>query len=351
MKFKSRICALVLVMVFVLALTPITVSAAETGSIGGTSTVTDVTIEVTLPTSLDFAIDPLELDSIEGSQISDVTYLMVNKTLAPVRVGFEIETTLDTGVTLVSDPTTLKKDDITATEKNLYFGALGASGITAAGNFADDAAGTTAAFDAKKNTLVPFGTDGKVSIAWALSPAKDTNTDKAPDTLADGNKGMAAFQFFGEMNTYAAWKAGDVKVTGKYTLTALRASTFDKLTAADFASDGVNQLKAGSSTSEVGFTDRTGSNSATAATITLSKENGPATLDIGFNFGEKALKEVQFASGSTLAASNYTTGTNKITLAASRVTTLKGGAVGTETVFKVVLNDNTVHTLTIKIVA
>jgi hypothetical protein len=143
----------------------------------------------------------------------------------------------------------LKKDDISATVKDIYFGLLGATSITQGATFTDIIANSTATFAADKDTLVPFSAssargedDGTGTIAFALAAATATTPGTA-DALAAGGKGIAAFQFYGELNTYAAWAASDIQVAGNYTLVPLRDTTYTTtLTSADYCADGVNQL-------------------------------------------------------------------------------------------------------------
>ena len=46
------------------------------------------------------------------------------------------------------------------------------------------------------------------------------------------------------MNTYADWQADDITVSGSYTLTPLRGTTYDGYVASDMVTDGLNQLVA-----------------------------------------------------------------------------------------------------------
>jgi hypothetical protein len=228
-------------------------SGAQTGgSVTGDSNVSTVALNVIVPTSLPFSLDPLELDSTNGSQVKDVTYFIANKTLAPVKVSFNLTATLTADVALVADKSQLKKDDLSSdVPKDIYFGFLGANSISEGTTFTDVVAGSTATFvDTDKDTLVPFSAssargadDGAGTISFALASAKATVPGTA-DAMADNGKGSAAFQFYGELNTYANWQASDIQVTGAFTLIPLRSSTYsDTLTAADYCSDGVNQLK------------------------------------------------------------------------------------------------------------
>jgi hypothetical protein len=284
---KKKILAILMSTLMMILLVPAAAFAADAtgatagGQITGDSSVSTVPLNVVLPTSLAFSLDPLELDSTDGSQVKDTTYFIVNKTLAPVKVAFNLTATLADGVALVSNPTVLKKDDINATDKDIYFGFLGADSITEGATFADIVANSEATFDATKDTLVPFSAssargadDGGATIAFALASAKATLPGTA-DAMADGGKGSAAFQFYGELNTYADWKASDIQVTGAFTLTPLRATTYTTtLTANDYCANGVNQLKSGAAVDET-IADATGA-------TTISYTPGiPVTIKFG----------------------------------------------------------------------
>lgn len=368
---KKKLFAALVAVMMLAALVPTAVFAADetgkddSGTIGGNSTVDTVTKNVVVPLNLNFALNPLEIGEPEGGQINDTSYTIVNKTLAPVKVGFDLTIEAAADVTVVGDPKTLKPDDISATDKNIYMALMGASGITYTGtDFTKVVEETTLAFDsAKTSTLAPFSAssgigedDAEGSIAFVLTAAEkaaaeDLVAGKLPATATEA---IAGFQLYGKLNTYAAWKASDVKLTGTYTLVALRSGTFTDLRADNdaWAEDGVNQLASTATSTEVGFKDRTGSNTATAATFNIPKAGTAAAFPIQFEFGALTLSEMQFASGTVMAATdNYSVDTTAgtITLDAKRVTTLKSGAVGTSTVFKVKLSDNSLYTLTIKI--
>lgn len=222
------------------------------GSISGESTVDNVVLNVILPTNLNFALDPLELGkNTKGSQIKAADYVVVNKTGAPVNVAFSLTATPKSGVTLVDDASTLEKDDTSVVDKNIYFAALGANDVTA-GTLDFSTIPGTAKFDydAETDTLVGLkvineeGTDkgkAKGSITFALGAATASADDL--DTLAEQDKGIASFQFYGEMNPYAKWEAGDVTVSGAYTLIALRKTTYENYAAdSAYTEDGLNQL-------------------------------------------------------------------------------------------------------------
>ena len=103
---------------------------AESGTITGDSTVDNVTVNVILPTNLNFALDPLGLDTTGENQIATQDFFFVNQTFAPVKVSVAISAATSGGAVLVTTTGGLKLDDTSVTAKNLYFGALGATGLT-----------------------------------------------------------------------------------------------------------------------------------------------------------------------------------------------------------------------------
>jgi uncharacterized protein YjdB len=252
MKKATKALALVLAVLMVTIALPLTAFAGtESGTVDGDSTVSDVDIDVVVPLNLNFALDPLELSVTSGSQIKTTDYFFINKTLAPVKVALGLTATLKDGVTLVSDPATLKPYDTNVTTKQLYFGALGATGITVGDLDFDyvlgeeDGTDPVGTYNASKSALLTaFDTaTSKAAIAFALDKATDSADEgTAADALAAANKGVATFQFYGKMNTYAAWAAADITIAGAYTLTALSATTYTNYTP-DFLADGLNQIK------------------------------------------------------------------------------------------------------------
>ncbi|MCL2035489.1 MAG: hypothetical protein FWG94_12300 [Oscillospiraceae bacterium] len=222
-------------------------TTGNTGTIEGDSTVDSPTLNMVLPTSLNFELNPLELGSgnAPGNQIKTTSYVIANKTLAPVLVSFDIKATGKSDVTFLSSPSTLKQSDTTARDKHIFFGALGAKDVTSSPNFDGSAAspGFTYATEdpapMAADVFVPFApdeNDDKVaegSITFALGAATES-------AFAADDKGVAAFQFYAQLNTYAEWAASDVTVVGAWSLTALRTSDYGSIVTAEH---GLNQLK------------------------------------------------------------------------------------------------------------
>jgi hypothetical protein len=208
------------------------IAVSVAGTIIGESTVDDVTVNVSLPMNLDFAIDPLDLDDKAG-QVTQANYYAVNKTGVPVIVDVDVTAYPKSGVVLVSDPGTLDTDypapGVTV-DKNAYFGILGAASI-AAGNLDYDTIPGTAEFTYIKDTAGTLSVfdSNKASIRFALAAATGGSTKMdTQNALAATNKGVASYTFYAELNTYADWAAGDLDVAGVYTLVPVQTKDVPK---------------------------------------------------------------------------------------------------------------------------
>jgi hypothetical protein len=302
----------------------------DTGSIDGDSIVNDVIFEVDVPTDINFAIDPFELGiSLGGGQITGTSYNFLNSTKAPVKVLLDFTTDLTGGgAALVADPSALSPDDDSVIDKKLYFAVLGAKTLAATANTV-----SAVAYDkTEAGTLVPFGTDGKASAGFVLAASSDGTEVLAP--------GMGSFTFYGVLNTYADWEAGDVKVTAAYTLVALRPATY---TALSTAAVGANKTQLASTSSVLGFI---GESVPTTKTITKASITD-TQLSIPFNFGDKTITSIKLPSGTSLAVDQYEKTVGALVFSASRTTALKGLTVNVT--YTITLSDTSVYTLTITV--
>jgi hypothetical protein len=351
MKRSFKTLSAILAVIMLVSLLPVTALAAP---ITGDSTVDNVTIVGIFPTTLDFALDPLELDSLTTSQIATANYMFVNKTEAPIRVDLDLTLTPEDEegdvVTVVSDASELDQDDTSVTTKMIYFASIGATGITTvnelafAYNPAEDTAPVMAypANPAAAATMTPFIVDeddgtGATSIAFALDKA--TASAAVIDTLAAENKGVCAFQFYGKLNTYAAWEAGDVTISGTYTLTALRASTYTAYNDEDdsaFITGSLNQLDLSVPVTELTVTGEGGAASvvnggtlqmhaaanasattSTSVTWSVPEDNEVATIDANGLLTAIGLGTVTVTATSVSAPG--VTGTLNVTVTAAPV--------------------------------
>lgn len=197
-----------------------------TGDIPGSSTLTEVPLNVILPLNLNFAIDPF--DFAGKGQINSPGYAIVNKTGIAVKVTFDIEATA-AGVTFVADPTTLKPADSTEDSKNAYFATLAAASVSPAPTFDSPKQGTYTYDTVAADTVVANdaatgfdATDKDAKIVFILDKATESDPGESGiDTLATSTGGVGAFKFTGFLNTYAEWEANSISVLGAYTIVPL----------------------------------------------------------------------------------------------------------------------------------
>lgn len=342
MKKNSKPIAFLLTLMLLFTF-PVSVFAgtADEGTIGGDSNVIDVTLNVLLPTNLDFALDPLGLGS-QDNQVSPADYFFVNMTFAPVKVALDITATASGGAVLVSSPDTLEPDNPAVTDKEIYFAALGAGGVSGeAISVTTTSAVITSSsgiydYTSSAATRVAFtpssgGATGSAVIGFALGAATESSTTPdAIEALATSNGGVAVFQFFGSLNTYADWQANDLTVSGAYTLTPLRTTTYSDYTG-EFVAGSLNQIEmtpaAPAEPDPVGFI---GEVDPTVKSITIASISG-TQLVIPFNLGSETVASIKSASGTTVATDQYTVdAVNKtITYSETRTTALKNLTVST----------------------
>jgi hypothetical protein len=328
-KFSSFLLAVVLASnFFVTSAMATSTDADKNGQLTGDSTTNNVTLRVTVPGNLNFAIDPFEQgNSIGGGQITGASYAILNKTKADVKVTFDFKATPATsnGPTLVSDRTEISPDDPSKTDKKLFFAVLGAASITGAPT-------PTATYDeSETGTLVPFDAAGDATIDFVLAAGDGT------DAVA-GTDGAAAFTFFGALNTYASWVNSDISVVANYTLTPLRPETYTALKANVV---GVNQIA--TVPAEPGFYgDSKGANAHTSAAFALNPSAMPTTYDIKFNSDGKTVT-MTTSSGAAFPAGDYSynSNTNTLTINKSRLDLYKKFTAGESVVAHIKLAGET----------
>lgn len=242
------------------------------GSFEGENEFDEVIFQVEVPTDIGFALNPFQIDPSnvdfinELGQVSSANHTVENST-PEVAIHVALNMTLDTSVTLVNSKTAVKPNDFTATDKKMYFTVISADSTSTVGTYEYDRAKTT--------TEVPFSvSDKKASISFVLA--------KFNTALAKAN--VASFAFAGDLNTYAAWAANDVKVSGTYKITALLPATYDNYVATDVDATSLNMLKSTSSTSPTfvagGTKNMTLSKGAlgTTTAITITLDDTPTAL-------------------------------------------------------------------------
>lgn len=179
------------------------------GSITGESGLEEITYKVTVPSNINFVLNPLDIG--DKGQIYGSNYVFSNQTKdvnVHVNLAFSFAAGTDgkSGAVLVDSADDLS-DDIRNVDKQVYMSAVGAgTGTRQANTFSDlkytgtDAASRTAAFDSST---------GKALLSFLLK-ASANGTDAA----ATG--GATAFTFQGGLNAGAPWAAKDVIVTAAY---------------------------------------------------------------------------------------------------------------------------------------
>jgi hypothetical protein len=201
-KMVSFLLAVVLVMAFALP-----AMAADAEPIEGDSTVSLPTLNVAVPTSLNFALQPLAGASVTTGQITTQDFTLTNTTTdVAVLAAFYLDLQLAGGAVLdtASSLTTGGANvALTATAKKLALGIIASK--TTAGTYDKTEAGTINYFT---------GAVGSEAVSVGFKLDED-----------GGSAAETKFAFYGVLNAYAPWAASDVKVSGVYLLKALSTQT------------------------------------------------------------------------------------------------------------------------------
>ena len=321
---KKKFIASLLVVCLLLSLSG-PAFAITLNEIEGNSTMQDAVITVTVPTNLDFALDPAQT-TLGPSQISNVSYSFENTAAFATLVAFY----LDVNIAEDADGpvATLKPDDemtdyakMTATAKELSFGAIAAKtddGTTVTYASATNASATTAVVAAEADGL-EFGLM-LAGTQVALDGTTGTNT-------ANLN---ASFQFFSRMNAFADWQPGDVSVSGVYMLAAVPPATLtidpgdmivaDTTGLVDKTSDaGFPARPTAVTTSTPGFYgDSLGSSATESVNISHTKSSG-TDIVVKFYAGEDvSITSVRSATAWSPSDYTYNQSAKTITLKASK---------------------------------
>ena len=328
-------------------------SLTDSENAGGTGDVDYPILEVVVPLgligdgsdALDFTLNPLQIgDVVDGNQITTEPFPIINRTLAPVLVTLDVEVKGGAGAAtapvFVNSSANIKLDDTNPGSKNVFFGLLGAKTLSTPPSFLDnlgaeftfDAPGTT---NDAFNALVPegAGASAKGSISFALDKATAT-------AYAAGNKGVSAFQFYAQLDTYAGWQGGDIEVEGVYTFTALRGETYDKT---EMTADGLNMVKGtggGGGGTPVGFGTlptvagmTTSYNAGTRTlTVTVAASGTNAAYVIPFSGGGNTVTATQASNDSAIPSDRgaWDGSAGELTITQSRVTAMRGWTAGTD---------------------
>jgi hypothetical protein len=214
------------------SLVRIVISVVPDGTITGETTVQNPIFNVILPLNLNFALDPMQAGNTtpaNGNQISGSDYRIVNRSGFAVRASFEITATKNAGLETVARGVAPAE---TTPARTGFFGVLGASSVTPSPTWAAPNTGVYAfnpiTASELNGTLIPINwtttTAGNANIAFILGAADPLNATPA---LAALDAGVAAFQFYGELNTMALWATTDLTFTGAYRLTGVLPPAYD----------------------------------------------------------------------------------------------------------------------------
>ena len=333
------------------------------GELEGEGDFTEVPYNVVVPTVLNFAVDPYEInkDNIPGNQLSGANFAMANKSPFAVKVSFDITVEDDDeSAVFVASVGDVEPDDFDAKEDKIFFGALGASGAATVAPTFEDGLGELASHAFKYEwtggqpvasiptvespTLVAFAPDAdgetaEGSIAFLLGAATESDPGEGLDLLAANNAGVASFQFFANFNTYADnFKAGEValKITGGYEFVGVRSGTATELRKDALIEDSLNQFEVEEEEVVVtllsGFLGNTNFPLPTGVEIARDYERGLVKASLGnnaqvpFRFADGVtIDEIVVAStgNALVATTDYNVSGNNITFSATRMDLLK----------------------------
>jgi len=235
---KKRIAALALAGVMMLS-TALPVFASQVvgpRNIIGEGGVHTPTVEVVIPTHLNFNLDPFAISggADQVSQVVEATFDMINNTIdTPVSALFFLDVEVEDDVTLTATTPT-NNLSFTNRNKEIRFGIVPATTIDEADEteledaaFAADTVALFAGalanavwFDADdENAAIGFVMDAATPLIPEVPADPGPAAPEVPAALAAGGRGLASFMFAAEMTAFGDWQAGDVNVSGVLWLT------------------------------------------------------------------------------------------------------------------------------------
>lgn len=259
-------------------------TSAASATLSGDSKLDTAAIKVTVPTTLNFAVDPLELNEA-GNGIACAPLTFTNTGDSAVKLSLSTTLTGGSGVTFVSAADEIDSLDISSTNKNAYVGLV----VTKDGS----------AYD--------------TTNAKAVKTLGTTATDV--DFLLADTTGTTSVKLFGKVAPGATWAASDITASVVYTITPISATVYDAYTNSSktatycAVADTQGLVSLPKSGSIPSATSATVGNSFTIAVTNGQKSDGTAVT----------LKTVEFSKdgGSTYTAlaagTAYTYANNTIT--------------------------------------
>jgi hypothetical protein len=211
---KKRIFAMLLTVSMIMSMAS-SAFAVEIGDTEGAGTLENVTLTVTVPTSLDFALDPAQTTA-GPSQISNTDFSFSNTSDFATLVAFYLDVELADDVTMMADSAMTDYAAFSASDKELSFGAIAAK--------TDDGAASNRAvvYDNANTASIVEAASDNLEFGMVLAGTKVSLTGVAGANTADLH---ASFQFYSKMNAYADWQDDDVKLSGVYMLAAVNPAT------------------------------------------------------------------------------------------------------------------------------
>jgi len=217
---KRKFIAVLLTICLIMSMA-MPVMAYDSDDIAGDSTLQNVVFSVTVPTDLDFALDPAQITD-GPSQISNVDFKFENTSTFATLVAFYLDIETADDVELKLDAAMDDFALFTASDKELSFGAIVAK--------TDDGSDVEYDEDNSDSIVEPNVSTGKLEFGMVLAGThvKIDGTATDPTAAASNTDDLnASFQFFSRMNAYANWKPDDVKVSGVYLLVAVNPKTLE----------------------------------------------------------------------------------------------------------------------------
>ncbi|MDR0857616.1 MAG: hypothetical protein LBN97_01135 [Oscillospiraceae bacterium] len=378
---SKKILALALTLAMILTLGS-GAFAATVAELEGHSTIYSPTLNVVVPSNLNFALSPLGAKAISGNQIANTGYVTINRGQTPVQIKFDLRVIPAEGVTLATSAAQVPTA-IGDVSKVIQFGIIGATAIadlddpdaglntaaviaqatdvhvtaqvtayaldlantakessfvTAAASVASALVAAASAYAVYPSAYSTAATDTIVTPAATAAPnlisvgfalkALDVGlwgTNSSDPTFEDGGESLISmFQFYGKLNANAVWAADDVRVRGTYTLSAIGDDAYTTLTDGKV---GNNQLAQTVVTApKPGFVNTaTGLTLTSSPTYTYSKATDiPITFD--FITGGFAITEIKLiATGTPLTSTEYKIVGNTITLYKSKLAGVSDG--------------------------
>lgn len=284
---KKRIVSAMLAAMMVLSVTTPALaanndSATQTGNVTMNTQVKNPIYKVSVPTTMDFIIDPFE-QITQGSQITSKDFSFVNKSNVPIELDVALAVTAGQDVSIVAEAD-VNEDDadaklayiaaeiasaVTETEDTtliayedsntgvgavtltsvykdetgdapVYFYTVGSSGLSAIENEVVNVTGATGTYVAESSYKDTIDKEDGLTLTFALEEAtyidiyenqdKTGTTVKAFQAVAEDAKGSASFRFSGKINSLADWQNTDLTATVTYSFNGLSTDKYTTYT-------------------------------------------------------------------------------------------------------------------------